>query len=90
MEYRKLPDGYWFKGKNDKYLVIGFQYGGHMGGECEIQLPTSKLDKFCDCSSWRNETVNRFYKIVFLAAPDLNIPIPASEAAKSGIVPDEW
>ena len=60
------------------------------GGECEIFLPRSKLQKFCSDDEWRNQTINRFYKIVFLAIPELNVPIPETEAKKDGVVPDDW
>ncbi len=87
---RKFPIGYWLKHHSGNYLCIGFQYGGHMGGECEISLPENKFDKFCTDTEWRNETVERFYKIIFLASPELNIPIPEGELSKDGIVPERW
>ncbi len=86
----KLPLGYWLKECQEKYLRIGFQYGGHMGGECEIFLPKEMLDRFNSDTVWRNKTVNRFYRIIYLATPDMNVPIPESEKAKDGIVPDDW
>lgn len=86
----KLPLGYWLKKEDDKYYHIGFQYGGHMGGECEILLPKNKLNKFCSDENWQRETINRFSRIVYLAIPELNVPIPESEQARDGIVPDDW
>jgi hypothetical protein len=85
-----LPLGYWLKKEDEKYYNIGFQYGGHMGGECEILLPKKKLEKFCSNEDWERKTINRFYKIVYLATPELNVPIPESEKDKDGIVPDDW
>ncbi|WP_084322233.1 hypothetical protein [Pseudomonas migulae] len=85
-----LPLGYWLKNTSEGHFCIGFQYGGHMGGECEIFLPRSKFQKFCSDDEWRNQTINRFYKIVFLAIPELNVPIPETEAKKDGVVPDDW
>ncbi|WP_295893443.1 hypothetical protein [uncultured Vibrio sp.] len=82
--------GYWIKSRTASHICIGFQYGGHMGGECELYLPVEKYEKFCENFEWRRETVERFYKIVFLATPDLNVPIPREEAVKDGIVPDNW
>lgn len=35
MDY-DVPTGYWIKDQDDTYLNIGFQYGGRLGGECEI------------------------------------------------------
>mgnify|MGYP000097230588 CR=1 FL=1 len=86
----KLPLGYWFKESKSNLLRIGFQYGGHMGGECEIFLPKDKLDKFCSDSNWRRETVNKFSKIVFLSDLELNVKICEEEKNKNGIVPDNW
>lgn len=86
----EFPLGYWIKESNEKHLCIGFQYGGHMGGECEIFLPKILLQKFCTDSDWRNKTTNKFYRIVFLATPEMNVPIPESEAKKDGVVPDDW
>ncbi len=85
-----LPLGYWLKDCQEKYLRIGFLYGGHMGGECEIFLPKDKIEKFCTNDNWRDEVVNCFYKIVYLASPELNVPIPEVEARRDGIVPDDW
>jgi hypothetical protein len=87
----ELPVGYWFKGYDDAGRIrIGFLYGGHMGGECEIYLPKNKLDKFNADDEWRRETKNRFFKVVYLAAPELNVPIPADMGSKDGIVPESW
>ncbi len=85
-----LPLGYWLKSQSRTHLCIGFQYGGHMGGECEIYLPVNKYVKFCTDAEWRIKTMEKFYKIVFLATPELNAPIPDEEACKEGIVPDTW
>ena len=90
----ELPTGYWFKDSNEisepNLLRIGFQFGGHMGGECEILLPTNKFDKFCKNTERRKETIKNYSKIVFLAQKELNVEISANELKKSGIVPDEW
>ncbi|MES9843895.1 MAG: hypothetical protein ABW131_04545 [Candidatus Sedimenticola sp. 6PFRAG5] len=86
----KLPLGYWLKKTSEKYFCIGFQYGGHMGGECELLLPKSKLERFCSDSEWRNQTINKFYRIVYLASPEMNVPIPEEEVKKDGVVPDSW
>jgi hypothetical protein len=86
----EMPMGYWLKGERDGYLCIGFEFAGHCGGECEIFLPEYKIRKFCSNEEWRAGTVSRFRRIVFLAAPELNVPIPLEERSKSGIVPDDW
>ena len=70
-------------------FASAFNMEGTWGG-CEIFLPRSKLQKFCSDDEWRNQTINRFYKIVFLAIPELNVPIPETEAKKDGVVPDDW
>lgn len=85
-----LPLGFWLRQVGEKYFCIGFQYGGHMGGECEIFLPKEKIQKFCSDDEWRNKTIERFYRIIFLASPEMNVPIPDEEVRKDGIVPDEW
>lgn len=89
MEIDPLP-GYWAEGCGGNRIQIGFLYGGHMGGECEIYLPKKKLAKFTEDDAWRKETKNRFYRIVYLASPDLNVPIPETEAIRDGMVPDNW
>ncbi|MGV6988188.1 hypothetical protein ACWA5Z_04190 [Testudinibacter sp. P80/BLE/0925] len=61
-----------------------------MGGECEIAIPKLLFDKFCDNEAWRLNVINRFAKILFLALPELNIPIPESERNKTGVVPIDW
>lgn len=85
-----LDHGYWKKSEDGKYICIGFLYGGHMGGECEILLPKELLAKFLADNAWRKKTVNKFSRIVYLAAPKMNVPLPESEKHKDGIVPDDW
>jgi len=85
-----LVDGYWKKSEGQKYICIGFLYGGHMGGECELFLPKIMLSKFISDHEWRKKTKNRFYRIVYLAAPNMNIPIPENEKKRDGIIPDDW
>lgn len=85
-----LVNGYWKKSEDRKYICIGFLYGGHMGGECEIYLPKVMLDKFILDQGWRKKTKNKFYRIVYLASPDMNVPIPEDERERTGIVPDGW
>ena len=85
-----LPVGYWIKNKDNKFYNIGFQYGGHMGGECEIYLPIENIDKFCTDNNWRQRIVDKYYRIVYLATPDLKVEIPEEEKIKSGIVPLDW
>jgi len=86
----KLPDYIWVESERDSQIHLRFLYGGHMGGECEIILPRKKIKKFCENSEWRDETMARFYRIVFLGAPEMNIPIRGPEALRDGIVPDDW
>ncbi|SFL25891.1 hypothetical protein SAMN04488518_1328 [Pseudovibrio ascidiaceicola] len=61
-----------------------------MGGECEIFLPKSMLENFLSDEDWAWKTMNRFYRIVYLASPEMNVPIPESELHRDGIVPDDW
>ena len=86
----KLIDGAWKKAETDKYVCIGFQYGGHTGGECEILLPKQMLTKFVSDQEWAWKTMNRFGRIVYLASPDMDVPIPKNERRKDGVVPMDW
>jgi len=85
-----LIEGAWKKSEDAKFICIGFLYGGHMGGECEIFLPRAMAPKFVSDEDWAWKTMNRFYRIVYLASPEMSVPIPASEKNKTGIVPDDW
>ena len=86
----KLIDGAWKKSTTENHVCIGFIYGGHMGGECEIFLPKSMLKKFISDEDWAWRIMNRYGRIVYLASPDMNLPIPEEEKKRNGIVPDNW
>ncbi len=89
MEFR-LPLGYLLKSEDDNYFCIGFQYGGHGGGECLIYLPKNSMNKFCGNKEWRAKTTGRYRKIICIGNPESNVQIPEREAMKDGIVPDDW
>ena len=85
-----LIDGAWKKSEDQDFVCIGFQYGGHMGGECEIYLPKTMLNRFIEDEDWAWKTMDKFSRIVYLADPSMNLPIPESEKHKNGIVPKDW
>jgi len=86
----KIPIGYWIKEESESRLCIGFLYGGHIGGECEIFLPKNKFEKFCEDEEWRLMTESKFYRIVYLGTPELKLPITGPESQRDGVVPDAW
>lgn len=73
-----------------RHFRIGFPYGGHGGGDCEILLPKSKLDKFCTDETWAWQTAEKYFVVTTLGLPSLNESIDSINGDKSGIVPDDW
>lgn len=61
-----------------------------MGGECEITVPSQMIHRFCDDSDWRKKAILECSKIVFLASPELSVPLPEGEDKKTGIIPDDF
>ena len=61
-----------------------------MGGEREIYLPKTMLNRFIEDEDWAWKTMNKFSRIVYLADPSVNVPILDSEKHKDRIGPKDW
>lgn len=86
----EVPRGYWLVDEAPDWIRVGMQYGGHEGGEVEIQIPRSKTAVFFEDEHWGRAAIRNFSKLVLRGSSEHPMYIPASEQLKTGEIPTDW
>ncbi len=86
----EVPNGFWLKEELDEYYCIGFQHGGHAGGECELFLPKEDIDRLLNDTAWRKDVVLRFSRTLYIGNPNNPMEMSTERMKRDGFVLKNW